>query len=96
MDAGILPLRALLASFGTVRRESLPTSARISMESLLLMRSRRRREGSAVTQVGISPAMSFQSAMMRVRKKGGKFYKSFNPVVLLTLFPVHRPFFHSH
>ncbi|KAL5137593.1 hypothetical protein HKD37_10G027940 [Glycine soja] len=63
---GEIKAGALSTRFRTVRRESLLTSAGISPESLLPMRSRMRREGSIVTQAGISSIMSFQSATTRV------------------------------
>ena len=68
-DAEIVPEMRLSATFNTVNLWSLPMPAGIGPESLFPIRSKIRRNGSDVMQLGISPEMPFQSAMMMLESR---------------------------
>ena len=68
-DAGIVPEMRLSATFNTVNLWSLPMLAGIGPESLFPIRSKIRRNGSDVMQLGISPEMPFQSAMVMLESR---------------------------
>ena len=68
-DAGIVPEMRLSAMFNIVNLWSLPMPARIGPESLFPIRSKIRRNGGDVMQLGISPEMPFQSVMMMLESR---------------------------
>ncbi|CBI16415.3 unnamed protein product, partial [Vitis vinifera] len=68
-DDGIVAEMRLSATFSTVSLWSLPMPAGIGPESLFPIRSKIRRNGSDVMQVGISPEMPFQSAIMMLESR---------------------------